>query len=68
MTRQVLKDARYRIVGYIDSTSDGRQKGLNARYEVVGHYDPARNETKDARFRVVARGNALSALVFSSRN
>lgn len=64
MSRVALKDARYQIVGYIETSGDGRQQGLNARYRVVGYFDPLRNETKDARYRVVSHGNTLSALIF----
>jgi hypothetical protein len=43
----------------------GRQRGLNARYLLVGEFDPARNETRDANHKLVARGNALSALIWA---
>ncbi|WP_304219608.1 hypothetical protein, partial [Phenylobacterium aquaticum] len=63
MHRTPIKDRQYRTVGYVETDRHGRQRALNARYQTVGHFDPARNETRDARYRVVARGNVLSALI-----
>lgn len=66
MSRSALTDPKFRIVGYIDTGQDGRAKGLNARYEIVGYYDPVRDQTRDARLRVVARGNILAALIIGT--
>lgn len=63
MGRQPIRDGRYRIIGYIDTAPDGKQKALNAQYRIVGYFDPVRNETKDARYNIIARGNVLAALV-----
>lgn len=62
--RVPIKDGHYRTVGYVETDRHGRQRALNARFQTVGHFDPARNETRDARYMVVAHGNALSALIF----
>ena len=37
---------------------------MNAGFQTVGHFDPARNETRDAAYKVVARGNVLAALIW----
>jgi hypothetical protein len=63
--RAVIRDSRYRVVGYIDTDRDGRQRAMNARCETVGFYDPVRKVTKDAKCRVVGYGNVLSALLAS---
>jgi hypothetical protein len=62
--RVPIKDGQFRIVGYVDTEANGKQRGMNARFQTVGHYDPARNETRDSTYKVVARGNALSALIW----
>jgi hypothetical protein len=62
--RETIRDRQYRAVGYVDTDRNGRQRGLNANFQTVGHFDPVRNETRDARYKVVARGNALSALIW----
>ena len=65
--RQAIKDNRFQIVGYVETGRDGKQRGLNARFAIVGYFDPARNETKDSAHRIVARGNTLSALIWECR-
>ena len=62
--RETIRDRQYQPVGYVDTDRHGRQRGLNARFQTVGHFDPARNETRDATYKVVARGNVLSALIW----
>lgn len=66
--RETIRDRQYRPVGYVDTDRHGRQRAFNARFQTVGHFDPARNETRDARYKVVARGNALAALIFNASN
>ncbi|NML59885.1 hypothetical protein HHL21_02060 [Massilia sp. RP-1-19] len=63
MHRQTLKDARYKIIGYIDTASDGKQSARDARYHTVGYYDPHTNITKDNRFHTVGHGNLLASLI-----
>ena len=63
MTTQTLKDASYRIIGYIDTRSDGAQTGKDAQYRIVGYYDPKSNNTKDGQYRIVGHGNLLASLV-----
>lgn len=62
--REAIRDGQYRTVGYVETDRDGKQRALNARYQTVGHFDPTRNETRDATYKVVARGNALAALIW----
>jgi len=62
--RETIRDSQYRPVGYVETDSHGRQRALNSRFQTVGHFDPARNETRDAAYKVVARGNALTALIW----
>jgi hypothetical protein len=62
MSRKAIRDSRYRIIGYIETAPDGKQKATNAQYRIVGYFDPARNETKDCQYRIVGRGNVLASL------
>ncbi|HXA39906.1 MAG TPA: hypothetical protein VNW53_12970 [Phenylobacterium sp.] len=64
MSRVPIRDGQFRTVGYVETDSHGRQRGLNARFQTVGHFDPARNETRDATYKVVGRGNVLAALIW----
>jgi hypothetical protein len=63
MGRIAIKDSSYRIVGYIDTDSSGKQTALDASYKHVGYYDPRANVTKDASFNIIAHGNTLASLI-----
>lgn len=65
MSRQILKDSRYNIIGYIETRPDGTQVGKDARYNIKGYYDPKTNKTKDARYNIVGHGNLLASLITS---
>jgi hypothetical protein len=66
MGRRAIKDRNFRVLGYIETTPDGRQKALNANFRTLGYYDPRRDVTTDPNFRIIARGNVLSALVYDA--
>lgn len=61
--RQTLKDARFRVLGYLDTDSDGGQALSDAQFRRLGTYDPKTNVTKDAQFRRVGLGNLLTTLL-----
>lgn len=63
--RQTLKDDTYKIIGHIDTASDGKQTGRDAAFHTVGYYDPHTNITKDSRFHTVGHGNLLASLIAS---
>ena len=63
MSKQVLKDAQFRIIGYIEDRSDGTQVGKDAQFRIVGYYDPKTNKTKDAQFRIIGTGNLLASQI-----
>lgn len=63
MSTQILKDAQYRIIGYIDTHADGSQTGKTAQYKIIGYYDPRSNITKDARYHIVGSGNQIASLI-----
>ena len=50
-----MKDDHLRIVGYVETARDGKQRALDSRFRIVGYYDPASDQTKDARFGLFAR-------------
>ncbi|WP_306392487.1 hypothetical protein [Telluria beijingensis] len=65
MSRQTLRNARQRIIGYIDTANDGRQTGRDERLRIVGYYDPRSNITRDERQRSVGHGNLIATLIGS---
>jgi hypothetical protein len=66
MSTQTLKDSHYRVIGYIETKSDGTQVAKDSHYRVVGYYDPKTNKTKDEHYRVIGEGNLLSSLITAS--
>jgi len=63
MAQEVLKDANYRIIGYIDTDLSGKQTIRDAHFRIKGYYDPKTNHTKDSHFRLVGQGNLLTSLL-----
>ena len=63
MSVQTLKDSSFRIIGYIETRSDGSLVGKDASFNIKGYYDPGTNVTKDASWRVIGYGNLLTLLI-----
>jgi hypothetical protein len=65
--REVLRDHRT-IIGIVEPQAlTGRAVARDARGVLAGTYDPRLNETRDARGRVIGRGNLLGALLLRGR-
>lgn len=63
MSTQTLKDAHYRIIGYIETRSDGVQVIKNAHYHTLGYFDPKYNQTRNEHYQIVGQGNLLTSLL-----
>lgn len=63
MSRQTLKDSSSRIIGYIETRSNGTQVIMDSSSRVKGYYDPKTNTTKDSSSRTVGYGNLLTTLL-----
>lgn len=61
--RKTLKDKGYRILGYLDTDSDGSQTLQDAHHRLVGFYKRRSDVTTDAQHRIVGRGNILVSLL-----
>ena len=66
MATEDLRDSGGRLLGRIETRSDGKQDGRDESGRLKGTYDPHSNETRDASGRLVAKGNMLSSLITSS--
>lgn len=64
MSRVAIKDSKFRIIGYIETMSDGKQKAMDAKFSPLGYYDPKRDITQDQKFKTIAHGNVLSGLIY----
>jgi IMP cyclohydrolase len=64
---EVLRD-HSTIIGIVEPQAlTGKAVARDARGVLVGTYDPRLNETRDARGRVIGRGNLLGALLLRGR-
>jgi hypothetical protein len=67
MSRQAIRNPNNKLLGYIETLSDGRQKATDANNKTLGYFDPKRNATTDTNNRVLARANILSGLIYDQR-
>ena len=63
MERITLKDARFRIIGYVDIAPNGDKTLRNEKFQILGYYKKQLNITQDARFMTVGRGDILTSLL-----
>lgn len=63
MASQTLKDRNHRVIGYLETRSDGMLVLKNANHQILGYYDPQRNETKNVNYSRVGQGNLLTSLL-----
>ena len=67
LSRQAIKDRNDRILGYIETLANGRQKATDRNSNLLGWFDPQRDVTTDASSRVLAKANVLSGLILDRR-
>ena len=63
MKREILRDDKFKILGYIDVEENGRQVLKGEKFRIIGYYEPQTNLTKDTKFRIVGKGNLLTMLL-----
>jgi hypothetical protein len=64
MALEYFRDAHYRIIGSIETESNGKQIARDARYNRVGDYDPILDQTRDGHYQIIGPGNQLSLLIW----
>lgn len=67
MARTPVKNDHDQTIGHIEHLDHGKQQALNARFQVIGYYDPAADLTRDWNHHIVGRGNQLMALINRAR-
>jgi len=67
LSRQVVKDRNDRILGYIETLANGRQKATDRNSNLLGWFEPQRGVTTDASGRTLAKANVLSGLILDHR-
>ena len=63
MSRETLRDSHLKLLGYIETDSNGKQTGRDAHLRLMGYYDPRTNQTRDVHLRMVSYGNTLASLI-----
>ncbi len=63
MADQKLRDNRNKHIGTIKTLSNGKQEIRDARNTKLGTYDPKRDQTHDARGKLIGKGNLLTTLL-----
>ena len=63
MERITLKDAQFRIIGYVDVESNGNITLRDPQFRILGYYKANQNVTQDNCFRIVGRGDILTSLL-----
>ena len=61
--RRVLKDAQFRVIGFLDTAGDGSQTLQDAHHRLIGYYKRRSDVTTDPHHRIVGRGNILLSLL-----
>jgi hypothetical protein len=61
MKTETIRDAQFRILGFIQTLPNGEQLSRDRHYRVKGRFNPKENITRDTSFRRVAFGQALSS-------
>ena len=67
MSKETIRDRNDRVLGYIETMPNGRQKATDRNSRLLGWFDPERNVTTDASSRVLAKANVLSGLIVDHR-
>lgn len=61
--RQIIKDWRGKILGYVDTDRNGNKIVRNFYRKVLGKYDKRTNTTRDFYGKLVAKGDQCSLLL-----
>lgn len=69
MTKREIRDFYGRIIGWVETDDvTGNKTGRDFYGRIVGYYDAKLNVTRDFYQRIVARGDALSGLIWEEEN
>lgn len=63
MSEQILRGVNNEVIGFLETKSDGQQQLFRANKEILGHFDPRSNITRNANMGIVGHGNLLMMLL-----
>lgn len=61
---RVLRNSQYKIIGYVETDTDGKQVVRDASYHIKGYYNPETDTTRDASYRLIGYGNLLGGMSY----
>lgn len=68
MSQEYIRDFAGRILGIIETDSNGDQKAIDFDSRMVlGYYRAAPNHTTDFSGRIIAKGNCVSAFIYNKK-
>lgn len=65
--KEEIKDRNFRLLGYIETKSNGDRVATNVYGKILGYYRKNINATTDFTGSIIARGDVCSYLVFNER-
>lgn len=63
MAKHQIRDRNGKLVATIDTLSSGVLEIRDASFKLLGKFDPRTNETRDANYRLISKGNTLTSLI-----
>lgn len=66
MNKQIIKDWRGKIIGYIETDHQGNKVVRDFYRKVLGRYDKRADVTRDFYGRIIARGDQCGLLLTAS--
>ena len=63
MSREILKDRNFLIIGYIDTKPNGDKVLFDRNLLILGYYEAHSDLTKDRNFIIVGHGDILTSLL-----
>lgn len=68
MTEQIIREFSGKIIGFIETDSDGNKVGRTfPSRKIVGRYDAKNDCTRDFSCRIVAKGDCVVSLITSNK-
>lgn len=68
MNRQIIRDFKGIILGYVDTDEKGNKTVRDFQERILGYYDSNLDVTRDFQGRILARGDVASSLIFNNNN
>ena len=65
MTKETIRDFNNRIIGYVETDSNGNKTARDFYNRILGYYDAEQKVTRDFYRRIVARGDAVVGLIYA---